>query len=132
MSLMGDVNCTTTPQVRRVNFTMDKPFTVTAAYAEGAELPSGCSSDIGTFKVPLFAYLEVLVRRCMLRVLVIHAAHGKIDASMILMCVSRARILSTNTLSRADRLCCRAYFTCYRSIRWRLYIGQPVSTVDAI
>ena len=34
-----------------MNFTMDKPFTVTAAYAEGAELPSGCSSDIGTFKV---------------------------------------------------------------------------------
>eukprot|EP00752_Nemacystus_decipiens_P011694 g10378.t1 len=40
-----------TPKVRRVNFTMDKPFTVTATYAEGAELPSGCSSDIGAFKV---------------------------------------------------------------------------------
>lgn len=37
-------------QVRRVNFTMDKPFSVTAAYAEGADLPVGCSSEIGTFK----------------------------------------------------------------------------------
>lgn len=41
-----------------MNFTMDKPFTVTAAYAEGAELPSGCSSEIGTFKVCVW----VLVR----------------------------------------------------------------------
>ncbi|CAM9772641.1 unnamed protein product [Scytosiphon promiscuus] len=40
-----------TPKVRRVNFTMDKTFTVTAAYDAEAELPSGCSSDIGTFKV---------------------------------------------------------------------------------
>ncbi|CAM9352873.1 unnamed protein product [Pylaiella littoralis] len=40
-----------TPKVRRVNFNMDKAFTVTAAYDADAELPSGCSSEIGTFKV---------------------------------------------------------------------------------
>lgn len=38
-------------QVRRVNFNMGKPFTLTAAYDEEADLPSGCSSEIGTFKV---------------------------------------------------------------------------------
>lgn len=40
-----------TPKVRRVNFNMGKPFTLTAAYDEEADLPSGCSSEIGTFKV---------------------------------------------------------------------------------
>ncbi|CAB1106414.1 HSP70 [Ectocarpus sp. CCAP 1310/34] len=43
-----------TPKVRRVNLVRDKPFTVTASYdTEAEKLPSGCSSEIGTFKVDL-------------------------------------------------------------------------------
>ncbi|CAM9137702.1 unnamed protein product, partial [Sphacelaria rigidula] len=40
-----------TPKVRRVNFNMDQPFTLTATYDTTAELPAGTSPTIGTFKV---------------------------------------------------------------------------------
>ncbi|CAM9320236.1 unnamed protein product [Ascophyllum nodosum] len=40
-----------TPKVRRMNFNMDKPFTLTATYDADAELPTGYTPKIGTFKV---------------------------------------------------------------------------------
>lgn len=43
-------------QVRRMNFNMDKPFTLTAAYDSDAELPTSFTPKIGTFKVLLYPF----------------------------------------------------------------------------
>lgn len=50
-------------QVRRVNFVMGKPFTLTASYDSAATLPAGCASRIGTFKVSCSVLLASMLSK---------------------------------------------------------------------